>query len=133
MLNKEELRAINSGITLLDLKIHESWMMMKGNTDNETFETCNKNFSSYISALNEFTSKINFTGERGNRDRFMVTDVLILNDIETTVKKNSDLQLSLLASVIKDSSVFDDIHKNIINSTLYMQNIREYIKSNMTQ
>lgn len=133
MLNKEELRAINSGITLLDLKIHESWMMMKGNTDNETFETCNKNFSSYISALNEFTSKINFTGERGNRDRFTVTDVLILNDIETTVKKNSDLQLSLLASVIKDSSVFDDIHKNIINSTLYMQNIREYIKSNMTQ
>lgn len=131
MLNKEELRAINSGITLLDLKIHESWMMMKGNTDNETFETCNKNFSSYISALNEFTSKINFTGERGNRDRFTVTDVLILNDIETTVKKNSDLQLSLLASVIKDSSVFDDIHKNIINSTLYMQNIREYIKSNM--
>ncbi len=133
MLNKEELRAINSGITLLDLKIHESWMMMKGNTDDETFETCNKNFSSYISALNEFTSKINFTGERGNRDRFTVTDVLILNDIETTVKKNSDLQLSLLASVIKDSSVFDDIHKNIINSTLYMQNIREYIKSNMTQ
>lgn len=133
MLNKEELRAINSGITLLDLKIHESWMMMKGNTDNETFETCNKNFSSYISALNEFTSKINFTGERGNRDRFTVTDVLILNDIETTVKKNSDLQLSLLASVIRDSSVFDNIHKNIINSTLYMQNIREYIKSNMAQ
>lgn len=133
MLNKEELRAINSGITLLDLKIHESWMMMKGNTEDETFETCNKNFSSYISALNEFTSKINFTGERGNRDRFTVTDVLILNDIETTVKKNSDLQLSLLASVIRDSSVFDNIHKNIINSTLYMQNIREYIKSNMAQ
>lgn len=133
MLNKEELRAINSGITLLDLKIHESWMMMKGNTNDETFETCNKNFSSYISALNEFTSKINFTGERGNRDKFTVTDVLILNDIETSVKKNSDLQLSLLASVIKDSSVFDDIHKNIINSTLYMQNIREYIKSNMAK
>lgn len=133
MLNKEELRAINLGITLLDLKIHESWMMMKGNTNDETFETCNKNFSSYISALNEFTSKINFTGERGNRDKFTVTDVLILNDIETSVKKNSDLQLSLLASVIKDSSVFDDIHKNIINSTLYMQNIREYIKSNMAK
>ncbi len=133
MLNKEELRAINSGITLLDLKIHESWMMMKGNTNDETFETCNKNFSSYISALNEFTSKINFTGERGNRDKFTVTDVLILNDIETSVKKNSDLQLSLLASVIKDSYVFDDIHKNIINSTLYMQNIREYIKSNMAK
>lgn len=133
MLNKEELRAINSGITLLDLKIHESWMMMKGNTNDETFETCNKNFSSYISALNEFTSKINFTGERGNRDKFTVTDVLILNDIETSIKKNSDLQLSLLASVIKDSSVFDDIHKNIINSTLYMQNIREYIKSNMAK
>lgn len=133
MLNKEELRAINSGITLLDLKIHESWIMMKGNTNDETFETCNKNFSSYISALNEFTSKINFTGERGNRDKFTVTDVLILNDIETSIKKNSDLQLSLLASVIKDSSVFDDIHKNIINSTLYMQNIREYIKSNMAK
>ncbi len=133
MLTKEEINAINSGITLLDLKIHESWMIMKAGTKEENYEKCNKNFSSFLSALNEFTSKINFTGERGNRDKFTVTDVLILNDIESTVKKNSELQLSLLASIIKDTSSFDDIHKSIVNSTLYMQNIREYIKENMAE
>ncbi len=133
MLNKDEINAINAGITLLDLKIHESWMMMKVNAKESEYEKCNKNFSSYITALNEFTSKINFTGERGNRDKFNVTDVLIFNDIDSTIKKNSELQLSLLASIIKDASSFDNIHKNIISSTLYMQNIREYIKSNMAE
>lgn len=133
MLNKEDLSVINSGVYLLNLKIHESWISMMGNINEEDYEKINKNFTSYISSLNEFSAKINFNEERTNRDKFTVADILILNDIENTLKKNNDLQLSLLASIIKDTAVLDKMHTNIVNTSLHIQTIREYIKSNLAE
>lgn len=131
MLKKECRDVISSGIYLLDLKVHESWMRMKITANPKDYDEANAYFAEYLKNLNQFASKIKYTGERSDLDKFTATDVLIFTDLEKIIAKNDELHMSLLSSIIKGLTIFDNIYSGTAQSKVALQEAREYIRTNL--
>lgn len=132
MLRKECFDIISSGIYLLDLKVHEAWMRMKITANPKDYDQANMYFADYFKKMNQFGLKIKFVGERSELDKFTASDVLIFSDIEKIIAKNDELQVSLLSSIVKDLDIFDRIYSNSVESKVALQEVKEYIKANLT-
>lgn len=131
MLKKETIDVINAGIYLLDSKVNEAWMKMKSVVDQKDYEVANAYFAEYLKNLNQFASKIKYTGERSDLDRFAAADVLIFTDIEKIIAKNDEMHMSLLSSIIKDLTIFDKLYTGTAQSKIAIQEAREYIRTNL--
>lgn len=131
MLKKETIDVINAGVYLLDSKVNKAWMKMKSAVDPKDYDVANAYFAEYLKNLHQFSSKIKFTGERSDLDRFTASDVLIFTDIEKVVAKNDELHMSLLSSIIKDLTIFDNIYSGTAQSKVALQEVREYIRTNL--
>ncbi|MDI6976245.1 hypothetical protein [Serratia sp. Se-RSBMAAmG] len=131
MLKKETIDVINAGVYLLDSKVNEAWMKMKSAVDPKDYDVANAYFTEYLKNLHQFSSKIKFTGERSDLDRFTASDVLIFTDIEKVVARNDELHMSLLSSIIKDLTIFDNIYSGTAQSKVALQEVREYIRTNL--
>jgi len=133
MLKKETIDVLNAGVYLLDSKVNEAWMKMKSTVNSEDYDEANAYFGEYLKNLHQFSSKIKFTGERSDLDRFTATDVLIFTDMEKVMSKNDEMHMSLLSSIIKDLTIFDKLYTGTAQSKIALQEAREYIRTNLTQ
>lgn len=131
MLKKGTIDVINAGVYLLDSKVNEAWMKMKSAVEPKDYDVANAYFAEYLRNLHQFSSKIKFTGERSDLDRFTASDVLIFTDIEKVVARNDELHMSLLSSIIKDLTIFDNIYSGTAQSKVALQEVREYIRTNL--